>query len=186
MARESKNERLKRTARIIAALKSEYPAAKTALRHRNPLQMLVATILSAQCTDARVNMVTRELFAKYKTAADYANASQATLEKEIRSTGFFRNKAKNIRAAAATIEKDFAGQVPSTMAELLLLPGVARKTANVVLSSAFGINVGVVVDTHVKRLSARLRLSGQKYPTRSRPSLWKSCPGTTGACSPTC
>lgn len=162
MPRESKANLAKRTARIIALLKKEYPGATTALRHRNPLQMLVATILSAQCTDKRVNMVTKEIFRKYKTARDFATAGQATLENEIRSTGFFRNKAKNIRGAAATIISDFDGKVPSTMAEILTLPGVARKTANVVLQKAFGVDEGIVVDTHVARLSVRLGFTGHK------------------------
>ena len=162
MPRESKADLKKRTARIIALLKKEYPGATTALRHRNPLQLLAATILSAQCTDKRVNMVTRELFRKYKTARDFAKADQATLEDEIRSTGFFRNKARNIRAAAAMIVSDFDGKVPRTMAEMLTLPGVARKTANVVLSKAFGVDEGIVVDTHVARLSVRLGLTRHK------------------------
>ena len=162
MPRESKADRKKRTARIIALLKKEYPGATTALRHRNPLQLLVATILSAQCTDRRVNIVTKELFRKYKTAGDFAEARQAALENEIRSTGFFRNKARNIRAAAAMIVSDFDGKVPRTMAEILTLPGVARKTANVVLSKAFGVDEGVVVDTHVARLAVCLAFTGHK------------------------
>jgi len=162
MAGESKAQLKKRTARSIALLKKEYPGATTTLRHRNPLQLLVATILSAQCTDRRVNIVTKELFRKYRTARDFAKAHQATLENKIRSTGFFRNKARNIRGAAAMIVSDFDGKVPQTMAEILTLPGVARKTANVVLSKAFGADEGVVVDTHVARLSIRLAFTGHK------------------------
>ncbi len=156
----------KRTAKIFALLAKQYPNASIALKHSNPLQLLVATILSAQCTDKRVNIVTRELFKKYKTPEDYAHASQGTLEQEIRTTGFFRNKAKNIRGAAAKIIKDFGGEVPDTMDELLSLPGVARKTANVVLGNAFGKNEGFVVDTHVKRLAGRLRFSKHTDPVK--------------------
>ena len=166
MPRESKANLKKRTAKIFALLAKQYPNASIALKHSNPLQLLVATILSAQCTDKRVNIVTRELFKKYKTPEDYAHASQGTLEQEIRTTGFFRNKAKNIRGAAAKIIKDFGGEVPDTMDELLSLPGVARKTANVVLGNAFGKNEGFVVDTHVKRLAGRLRFSKHTDPVK--------------------
>jgi len=162
MPRESKSDLKQRTARIIRVLKGEYPHAKTALEHSNPLELLVATILSAQCTDERVNRVTPELFGKYRTAKDYADAPQAVLEQQIRSTGFFRNKARNIRAAAAKIVQDFGGRAPDEMDKLLTLPGVARKTANVVLGSAFGKNEGVVVDTHVIRLSRRMKLTRHK------------------------
>ncbi len=162
MPRESKADRKKRTAAIIRALKKQFPGATTALRHRDPLELLVATILSAQCTDKRVNIVTKDLFRKYKTVRDYAEASQEVLQEEIRSTGFFRNKTKNIRAAARKIVDNFGGSVPDDMDKLLSLPGVARKTANVVLGTAFGRNEGIVVDTHVTRLSQRLRLTGHK------------------------
>ncbi len=176
MPRESLKARTERTAAIVALLGEAYPDAHCALNHRNPLQLLVATILSAQCTDVRVNIVTRGLFARYKTAADFAAASQEQLEGDIRSTGFFRNKAKSIRGAAARIESEFGGRVPETMDELLTLPGVARKTANVVLGTAFGINEGVVVDTHVSRLSQRLGLSKQTDPKKIEPDLMKLVP----------
>ncbi len=132
------------------------------LNRGDPLELLVATILSAQCTDKRVNIVTSELFKKYRTAADYAGADPAEFQQEIRSTGFFRNKAKNIIGAATIIVERFDGEVPDNMDELLSLPGVARKTANVVLANAFGKNVGVVVDTHVMRVSKRLKLTSRE------------------------
>ena len=162
MPRESKAKLGKRTAKIVAGLKRRYPDARCSLDYGGPLELLVATILSAQCTDVRVNIVTAELFAQYKTAADYAAATQAKFEQQIRSTGFFRNKAKNIRASAASIVENFGGEVPDKMADLLSLPGVARKTANVVLGTAFGICDGVVVDTHVMRISQRLKLTRRK------------------------
>ncbi len=148
-----------RVAQLLEVLPKVYPDAHCELDFKNPLQLLIATILSAQCTDKRVNMVTPALFKKYKTAADYANASQAELQREIKSTGFFRNKAKSIRAATSTIAEKFAGKVPDSMEELHELPGVGRKTANVVLGNAFDKNEGIVVDTHVARLSQRLRLT---------------------------
>ena len=166
MARETKAGKTKRAAKIFALLAKRYPKATTALRHSNPLQLLVATILSAQCTDKRVNIVTKDLFRKYKTPEDFARASQETLEQEIRTTGFFRNKAKNVRASAAKIIEDFGGKVPDNMTDLLALPGVARKTANCVLGSAFGKNEGFVVDTHVKRLAGRLGLSKHTDPVK--------------------
>ena len=162
MPRESQAARRQRLARIIRLLKKRYPDARCALEHSNPLELLVATILSAQCTDARVNMVTRDLFKKYRSAEDYAKAPQVSLEQDIRSTGFYRNKARSIRAAAQKIVSDFDGNVPDTMEALLTLPGVARKTANVVLGTAFGKNEGIVVDTHVIRLARRLGLTSRK------------------------
>src|SRR6267143_4341288 len=138
-----------RVKQLIKAFPKVYPDAHTELDFRNPLQLLVATILSAQCTDKRVNMVTPALFKKYRTAADYAKAPQLELERAIRSTGFFRNKTKSIRAATSTIDKKFGGKVPDSMQALRELPGVGRKTANVVLGNAFGKNEGIVVDTHV-------------------------------------
>jgi endonuclease-3 len=159
---ESKADLKKRTSGIRRILKKCYPNARTALNYTNPLELLVATILSAQCTDERVNVVTESLFEKYRTATDYAEAPQGRLEKQIKSTGFFRNKASSIRAAAAKIVEDFGGKVPDKMNDLLTLPGVARKTANVVLGSAFGKNEGIVVDTHVTRLSQRLKLTAHK------------------------
>jgi len=162
MARESKKDRKQRIAKIIKALGKCYPEVRTALRHSNPLQLLVATILSAQCTDARVNTITPALFKKYKTASDFAQAPPGQLEEEIRSTGFYRNKARNIRKACARIEEVFGGKVPDTMAEMLSLAGVARKTANVVLGDAYGKAEGIAVDTHVTRLSGRLKLTSHK------------------------
>ncbi|HWP38610.1 MAG TPA: endonuclease III [Gemmatimonadales bacterium] len=161
---------------IITRLKRRYPDARTALHHENPLQLLVATILSAQCTDARVNDVTRDLFAKYHTAADYANADPAVFEQEIRSTGFYRNKTKAILAMAAALVTRHGGEVPRTMRELTALPGVGRKTANVVLGSAFGINEGVVVDTHVHRLARRLKLTTNDDPVKIEQDLMALLP----------
>ena len=142
-----------RTAEIIKRLKKAYPDAHCALNHSNAFELLIATILSAQCTDERVNIVTADLFRKYRGPGDFIAASQEELERDIHSTGFFRNKAKNIRAASRRLLDEYGGKVPSTMPELLSLAGVARKTANVVLGNAFGIASGVVVDTHVSRLS---------------------------------
>jgi endonuclease-3 len=144
---------------IIQQLRLAFPKAECALIHSNPLELLIATILSAQCTDERVNLVTRELFQKYRAAADYARISLPVLESDIHSTGFYHNKAKNIQNACKMILEKFGGTVPDTMEELLQLPGVARKTANVVLGVAFGKAEGIVVDTHVLRLSQRLELA---------------------------
>jgi len=165
-----------RVQKIIEGLKKEYPDAECALDHKDPLQLLIATILSAQCTDVRVNLVTPELFRKYRSAEDFANASQADLERIIHSTGFFRNKAKNIRAACQTLSTEFKGKVPKTMDELLGLPGVARKTANVVLGTAYGIPSGVVVDTHVFRLSHRLGLTSANTPEKVEQDLMTLVP----------
>ncbi len=162
MPRESKADRKKRLARIVRALKKAYPDAHCALNYSNPLELLVATMLSAQCTDVRVNIVTAGLFERCRSAVDYADIPQDVLEDAIRSTGFFRNKAKNIRGAAAAIIENFGGKVPDTMVGLLGLPGVARKTANVVLGNAFGRDEGIVVDTHVIRLAGRLGLTRHK------------------------
>ena len=151
--------RADRVKKILPVLKKTYPQAKCSLDHANPLELLVATILSAQCTDERVNIVTKTLFKKYRDARAYAAASQEELEKDIQSTGFFRNKAKSIRAMAAALIEKHGGEVPRTMDELTALAGVGRKTANVVLGNAFGMNVGVTVDTHVTRLSQRLGLT---------------------------
>jgi len=164
--RESKANLKARCPKLFALLRKTYPDAICALSHRSPMQLLVATILSAQCTDKRVNVVTQDLFKRHRTVKSFADVPQAELEEEIHSTGFFRNKAKNIRGAAAMILSDFGGKVPDTMADLLTLPGVARKTANCVLGNAFGKNEGVVVDTHVKRLAGRLGLSKQKTPEK--------------------
>jgi endonuclease-3 len=168
----------KRIGKIIARLRREYPDSRTALFHESPLQILIATILAAQCTDERVNKITPGLFEKYPTAADFAKADRAALEQEIRPTGFFRNKAKSIIGAAKTIVEDFGGDVPSTMDELLTLPGVARKTANIVLSSGFQKADGIAVDTHVRRLSGRLGLSRQTVPEKIEKDLMKIVPRT--------
>ena len=165
-----------RVKKILARLDKAYPAAECALTHENPLQLLVSTILSAQCTDERVNRVTRTLFQKYRTAKDFAAADPRELEQEIRPTGFFRNKTKSIIGAAKLLVGKFHGQVPHTMEELLELPGVARKTANVVLGTAFGVASGVVVDTHVDRLSQRLDLTKEKDPKKIEQDLMKIIP----------
>jgi endonuclease-3 len=164
--RETFEERKRRAAAVLRRLKAAYPEAKCALNHSSPLELLVATILSAQCTDARVNLVTPQLFAKYKTAADYARSPRGDLEHEIRSTGFFNAKSKSIRAACAAIAAEHGGRVPDTMEALLPLPGVGRKTANVVLGNAFGKDEGFVVDTHVARLSRRLGFTRQTDPVK--------------------
>ena len=161
---------------LLQLLKSEYPAVNCALTHQDPLQLLIATILSAQCTDARVNMVTPQLFHNYPTAEALAKASLAALENLIRSTGFFRNKAKNIKAACEMITTHYAGEVPATMEQLLRLPGVARKTANVVLGTAFGVASGVVVDTHVFRLTHRLGLTLARTPEKVELDLMRALP----------
>jgi len=159
--RETEAQRRLRGGRIEEALRKEYPSAPVALQFANPLQLLVAVILSAQCTDVRVNMVTPELFRRYKTAADFAGADRNELEQEIHSTGFFRNKAKNIIACCTLLVERYQGKVPSTMEELIDLPGVGRKTANCVLSGAFSITAGIVVDTHVSRLARLLGLTDE-------------------------
>ena len=158
MARETAAEKMQRTMKIIEALQRTYPTAHCELNFSNPLQLLIATILSAQCTDKRVNIVTAELFKKYRSAKDFADAPLADIEEAVKTTGFFRNKAKNIKACCTALVEKFNGEVPRTMDDLHALAGVGRKTANVVLGNAFGINVGVVVDTHVTRLSNRLGL----------------------------
>jgi endonuclease-3 len=176
MSREGIAAKKERTMKIIAALDRAYPGAHCELDHTDPLQLLIATILSAQCTDKRVNIVTRELFKKYRSAADYANVPLAELERAIKSTGFFRNKAKNIQACCRKLIVRHGGKVPRTMEELTQLDGVGRKTANVVLGNAFGINVGVVVDTHVARLSQRLGLTKQKTPEKIEQDLMALVP----------
>ncbi len=162
MPLESLAKRKERTSAIIRILRKTYPDARIALDFTNPLELLVATILSAQCTDKRVNIVTETLFRKYRTAADYAGADPKVFENDIKSTGFYHNKTKSILAAAARIANDYGGRVPDNMTDLLTLPGVARKTANVVLGGAFGKSEGIVVDTHVIRLSQRLKLTSHK------------------------
>ena len=165
-----------RARKIIARLKREYPDATCALHHQSALELAVATILSAQCTDVRVNMVTPNLFAKYRTAADYAAADPRVLEKEIQSTGFFRNKTKSIIGMAQDLVERHGGEVPQTMEELTALPGVGRKTANVVLGNAFNVNVGVVVDTHVARLAYRLGLTRETAPHKIEQQLMELVP----------
>jgi endonuclease-3 len=174
--KETPQQVQRRTLRIIELLRKEYPTPKTALRFSNPLQLLVSTILSAQCTDVRVNMVTRDLFKKYRTARDYAEANQKELENQIRSTGFYRNKAKNIIACARMLVEQYGGKVPATMEELTKLPGVGRKTANCVLGGAFGINAGVVVDTHVERLAQRLGLTKEQTAEKIEQDLMRIVP----------
>jgi len=159
MPRETQTQRARRALEIIAGLKAAYPNAHCELNYSNPLELLIATILSAQCTDKRVNIVTAELFRKYQTAADYAAVSQPVLEEKIKTAGFFRNKAKSIRICCQALVEKHGGEVPASMEQLIQLGGVGRKTANVVLGNAFGINEGIVVDTHVARLSQRLGLT---------------------------
>ncbi len=159
-------ERKAQARKVVAELKKLYPKAHCELNFNGSLQLVVATILSAQCTDKRVNLVTQALFARYKTSEDFAGADPRELESLIRSTGFFRSKAKSIREMAKTVVSTFGGQIPQTMEELLTLRGVARKTANVVLGTAFGKSEGIVVDTHMKRLAFRLGLSRQENPVK--------------------
>lgn len=169
-------EKKKRSDEIIERLKREYPDAHCALEHTNAFELLIATILSAQCTDERVNIVTANLFRKYRCPQDYLNVLQEELERDIHSTGFFRNKAKNIKSACEKIQNDFGGELPQTMEELLTLNGVARKTANVVLGNAFGIASGVVVDTHVSRVSQRLGLTEHTVPEKIEQDLQQLVP----------
>lgn len=156
---------------VISRLKDEYPDARTELNWENPLELLVATMLSAQTTDVRVNMVTDKLFEKYRTAADYAGADPAELEADIRPTGFYRNKARSLQGMARALLDEHGGEVPRTMAGLVSLPGVGRKTANVVLGNAFSVDEGVVVDTHVRRVSRRLGLTAEKGPEKIEQDL---------------
>ena len=165
-----------RVAEILRRLDATYPDVTCALHHRNAWELLVATILSAQCTDVRVNMVTPELFRKYPTVADFAALKPEQLEPEIRSTGFFRNKSKSLVGAAQTLQRDFGGQVPDQMEQLLTIPGVARKTANVVLGTWFKKNEGVVVDTHVQRISRRLQLTREEDPRKIEQDLMHVVP----------
>jgi endonuclease-3 len=165
-----------RVSKIIKLLEMEQPDAKIALNYANPLELLIATILSAQCTDERVNIVTETLFKKYKTPEDYANADLKELEQDIKSTGFYHNKAKNIKKCCQMLVEKFNSQVPKTMEELLELRGVARKTANVVLSNAYGVIEGIVVDTHVRRLTCLLGLTENKDPDKIEQDLMKLVP----------
>jgi endonuclease-3 len=176
MPRETAAAKAARTKHILAGLQQAYPNAHCELNFASPLQLLIATILSAQCTDKRVNMVTAELFQKYRHAADFADADLAELEQAIKTTGFFRNKARNIKACCMALVATHGGEVPRTMEELTALGGVGRKTANVVLGNAFGINVGVVVDTHVTRLANRLGLTTQSDAERIEQELMPLVP----------
>lgn len=174
--RETHADRAGRIARIIAGLQATYPGAYCELNFGNPLELLIATILSAQCTDKQVNLVTAGLFQEYRTVQEYAEAPAEEFEQAIRRIGLYRNKAKNIQAACRALIEHHGGKVPQTMAELTALAGVGRKTANVVLGNAFGINVGVVVDTHVARLSGRLRLTSETDPVKIEQALMKLIP----------
>lgn len=174
--RESKSQRRERTEKIIRLLKRAYPDARCALNHSNAFELLVATILSAQCTDERVNIVTADLFRKYRKPEDYLRVPATELQQDIRTTGFFRNKTKSIQGASKILVDKFNGRVPQTMEELLTLPGVARKTANVVLGVAYGLAEGVVVDTHVSRLSHRLGLTKQKDANKIERDLMELVP----------
>ena len=176
MPRETNVAKATRLRKIITGLARAYPDAHCELGHVNPLELLVATILSAQCTDKQVNIVTADLFRKYKTAADFADAPAEEFANAIRRIGLYRNKAKNIQATCRILLDQHGGQVPRTMEELVQLPGVGRKTANVVLGNTFGINVGVVVDTHVGRLSVRLGLTRETQPEKVERTLMKLVP----------
>ena len=169
-------DRKKRTAEIIKRLKKAYPDAHCAPNHTTPFELLIATILSAQCTDERVNIVTADLFRKYRGPEDFVQVTQEELERDIHSTGFFRNKAKNIKAASQRLIEVYGGEIPQTMEEILTLGGVARKTGNVVLGNAFGIASGVVVDTHVSRLSQRLGITQEKTPEKIERDLQELVP----------
>lgn len=173
---ETEDDKKQRLTKIIEILEIEYPQAKTSLDFKNPLEILVATILSAQCTDKRVNIVTKSLFKKYRTAKDYANADLTELEQDIKSTGFYRNKAKNIKKSGWMIIEKYDSKVPQTMEELIKLPGVARKTANIVLSNAYGIIVGIAVDTHVRRITKRLGLTHNINPEKIETDLMQIVP----------
>ena len=176
MPRESQGAKRERLGKIIAGLKRTYPDAHCELNYRTPLQLMVATILSAQCTDKQVNIVTKDLFKKYKKAADFAAVPPEELQNDIRRIGLFRNKAKSIQNACRALMEHHKGKVPQTMPELVGLAGVGRKTANVILGNAFGINEGVVVDTHVARLCERLKITSAKTPEKIEKDLVKLVP----------
>jgi len=171
--RESNKVKAERTAKIIGGLRSTYPDAHCELDHRNPLELLIATILSAQCTDKQVNIVTTDLFKKYRRADDYAAVLLEELQEDIKRIGLFRNKAKSIQNCCRALVESHGGEVPATMEALVALAGVGRKTANVVLGNAFGINEGIVVDTHVGRLARRLGLTAEKTPEKTEIALQK-------------
>lgn len=174
--RETKSQRYERTTEIIKRLKRAHPDARCALNHSNAFELLIATILSAQCTDERVNKVTADLFRKYRKPEDYLKVRDIELQQDIKTTGFFRNKTKSIQGACKVLIDEFGGEVPRTMDELLRVPGAARKTSNVVLGVAYGIAEGIVVDTHVSRLSQRLRLTRQKDPVKIEKELMELVP----------
>lgn len=176
MPRETTAQKISRTQQIITELRKAYPDAHCELNYTNPLQLLIATILSAQCTDKQVNIVTQELFQKYRSAKDFADAPLADLEQDIKRIGLYRAKAKNIQAACRALVEKHAGKVPQTMEELTALAGVGRKTANVVLGNAYNINVGIVVDTHVHRLSHRLKLTTKSTPEKIETDLQQLVP----------
>lgn len=176
MGVEGEKERKKRTARIVKELKKLFPKAKIVLNYSNNWELLVSVVLSAQCTDVMVNKVTEKLFKKYRTLDDYVKADLKEFEKDIKSTGFYRNKTKNIIAAANFVKERFEGKVPNTMEELLTLPGVARKTANVVLGNAYGIVEGIAVDTHVRRLTQKLGLTDYSDPEKIEQDLMELLP----------
>lgn len=175
-AQEPVSQKRTRTRKLVERLKSTYPDARCSLDYTNPLELLVATILSAQCTDERVNLVTKTLFQKYPRAHDYAEAPAGQLEEDIRSTGFYRNKAKALRACGAALVQHYEGDVPADMEALVELPGIGRKTANVILGNAFGMAEGVVVDTHVRRLAGRLGLSQHTDPDKIERDLMALVP----------
>ncbi len=175
---DMKRDNKTRVLKIIELLEKEHPDAKIALNYTNPLELLVATVLSAQCTDRRVNIVTKPLFKKYRKPEDYANADLEELEEDIRPTGFYRNKARNIKKCCQILVEKFNSKVPKTMEEMLELPGVARKTANIVLSNAYGVIEGIAVDTHVRRLARRLGLSEHENPNKIEGDLMKLVPKT--------
>ena len=176
MPRESNRAKAERASRIIDGLRATYPDAHCELDHRNPLELLIATILSAQCTDKQVNIVTTDLFKKYRRATDYAGVPLEALQEDIKRIGLFRNKAKSIQNCCRALGETHGGEVPSTMEALVALAGVGRKTANVVLGNAFGINEGIVVDTHVGRLAKRLGLTTEKTPEKIELALQKLVP----------
>ena len=173
---ESLGEKRKRAANVVVLLRKLFPSAKIVLKYRNNWELLVAVILSAQCTDKKVNEITEKLFKKYKSLADYVKADPREFEQDIRPAGFFRNKTKNILAAARMVQERFGGKIPRTMEEMLCLPGVARKTANVVLGNAYGIVEGIAVDTHVLRLSQKLGLTKHKDPVKVEQDVMKLVP----------
>lgn len=176
VTRVASAEEKRHAAKIVRQLTTSYPEAVCALQFQNPLELLIATILSAQCTDRRVNEVTQDLFRKYRAAADYAAAPLEELEEAIHSTGFFRNKAKNIQACCRALSERYGGQVPQDLETLVQLPGIGRKTANVVLGTAYGLSTGVVVDTHVSRLARRMGLSAEKDPEKIERDLMERIP----------